>query len=106
MKILLDECVPKKLKRYFTEHEVWTAPEAGWAGKKNGALIALAAGRFSVLVTVDKDIPYQQNIRTLDIMVIVLIAEDNDIRSLLPLVPALRKELENLRPGQFVFVGP
>ncbi len=102
MKILLDECVPKKLKGHLANHEVWTVPQAGWAGKKNGVLLALAAERFPVLITVDKDLPYQQNIQGWRIMVVVLAAENNDIESLLPLIPHLLETLNEPRFGEFV----
>jgi hypothetical protein len=42
MRLLLDECVPKRLKRHLSEHDVQTVPEAGWAGLKNGALLRVA----------------------------------------------------------------
>jgi hypothetical protein len=42
MKVLLDECLPRKFKNHLTEHECSTVPEAGWAGKKNGELLSLA----------------------------------------------------------------
>ena len=46
MRVLLDECLPKRLKQSLIGHDVQTVPEAGWAGKKNGDLIRLAAGKF------------------------------------------------------------
>lgn len=102
MRILLDECVPKRFKAYLIGHEVWTVPEAGWASKKNGALLELAAGQFPVLITVDKDLPHQQNLRGSALMVVVLATEGNELESLLPLVPSLEEALRNLRPGEFV----
>lgn len=41
MKVLLDECLPKKLKREVEADFVQTVPEAGWASKKNGELLRL-----------------------------------------------------------------
>lgn len=54
MRLLLDECIPRKLKAYLLGHECLTTPEAGWAGKKNGELLALAEGSFDVFLTLDK----------------------------------------------------
>ena len=99
MKILLDECVPKKLKGHLESHEVWTVPQAGWAGKKNGVLLTLAAAAFPVLITVDKDLPYQQNIQGWKIMVVVLATEDNDIQSLLSCYPGCAKCWPNRVPA-------
>ena len=56
MRILLDECLPRLLKRDIVEHEVSTVTEMGWAGLKNGELFGAAEGDFEVLVTVDRGI--------------------------------------------------
>ena len=42
MRVLLDECVPRKLKRVLGDHEVVTVTENGWSGLKNGELLKLA----------------------------------------------------------------
>jgi hypothetical protein len=39
MKILIDECLPRKLKNALSNHDVQTVPQAGWAGEKNGELL-------------------------------------------------------------------
>lgn len=60
MRVLLDECLPKKLKRDLLEyHEVSTVPEMGWAGKKSGELLKLAASKFDLFLTVDQNLTYQ-----------------------------------------------
>ena len=62
MRILLDECLPRRLRRGLPGHEVRTVQELGWAGTKNGALLrrAMAEG-FEVFVTVDRNLEYQQH---------------------------------------------
>jgi predicted nuclease of predicted toxin-antitoxin system len=62
MKVLIDECSPKALKRYLADygHECVTVQQAGWAGKKNGELLDLAEPLFDVLVTSDTNVQYQQ----------------------------------------------
>lgn len=64
MRILIDECAPRDLKLSLAAHhcECSTVQELGWSGKKNGELLALAEGKFEVLVTLDKNI---QLLRTL-----------------------------------------
>jgi len=64
MKVLIDECAPKALKRVLADrgHECRTVQEAGWAGKKNGDLVNLAETGFDVLLTVDTNLRYQQNL--------------------------------------------
>ena len=64
MKLLLDECVTVDLKKDLAEHEVRTVVEAGYKGLKNGNLLRAAAGQYDVLITVDRNLPFQQNIRS------------------------------------------
>jgi hypothetical protein len=64
MKVLLDECVTRYLKRDFTGHEVLTVEEAGFRGLKNGRLLQAASGQYEVLVMVDQNLQYQQNLKT------------------------------------------
>jgi predicted nuclease of predicted toxin-antitoxin system len=56
VKILIDECLPRKLKNALPDHEVKTVPEMGWAGKKNGELLKLMIGVFDVFITVDSNL--------------------------------------------------
>ena len=62
MRILIDECVPRKIKWSFPEHDCDTAQEAGWGGRQNGDLLTLAEGKFDVFLTEDKGLRYQQNL--------------------------------------------
>src|SRR5437764_14082474 len=50
MRLLLDECIPRKLRSYLAPHECTTLQELGWSGKRNGQLLAAAEGRFDVLM--------------------------------------------------------
>ncbi|MBI5921941.1 MAG: DUF5615 family PIN-like protein [Betaproteobacteria bacterium] len=61
MRLLLDESVPSRFRRSLPNHEVRTVVEMGWSGIKNGELLALAANEFDAFITVDKNLPYQQN---------------------------------------------
>lgn len=102
MRLLLDESVPRRLRRALPAHTVKTALEMGWGGVKNGALLVLAAAEFDAFITVDKNLPYQQNIATLPVAVVVLRAHSNELQSLLPLVPRLEEVLATLRPRTLV----
>jgi hypothetical protein len=62
MKLLLDECVTRHVKHDFAGHQVDTVEEAGFKGLENGDLLRTAAGAYQVLITVDRNIPHQQNI--------------------------------------------
>jgi predicted nuclease of predicted toxin-antitoxin system len=105
MRLLLDECVPKRLKRELRGHEARTVQDLGWAGIKNGALLRLANGQFDVLLTVDQGIEYQQNLSGLSISVVVMMAPSNDVDDLRPLLPAVEQARATLRPGEIIQVG-
>lgn len=100
MRVLLDESLPRELKEQLSVHEVQTAPEVGWSGKKNGELLRLANERFDVFVTADKSIPEQQNVSGFNLRIIVVRARSNSLGHLLPLVPGLLRFLEVIQPGQ------
>lgn len=105
MRILLDECVPRPLKKEFAGHDVHTVPEMGWSGKKNGELLALLVPQgFEVFVTVDQNLSYQQNLRAANVAVIVLIAASNRLADLLPLMPSVHASLATIQPGDLVEV--
>jgi predicted nuclease of predicted toxin-antitoxin system len=73
VRILLDECLPRRLKRELPGHDVRTTPEMGWAGKRNGELLRLAEREFEVFLTVDRKLQRQQNLSAFNIAVIVMI---------------------------------
>lgn len=105
MKILLDECLPKRLKHEIQSHNVLTVPEMGWAGKKNGELLQLMLGQFDVFVTVDRNLQHQQKLRELPIAFVVLVAPDNTLETLKPLVPSLLEVLQTISLGSIVEVS-
>ena len=105
MKVLLDECVPQKLRRELAEQEVLTVTERGWSGIKNGKLLELAEPEFDVFFTVDQNLKYQQNLKAFNIGIILLVARNNRLKTLLPLMPEARKALEHIKAGDFIRVG-
>lgn len=103
MRILLDECVPRPLKRELSGHDVHTVVEMGWSGMKNGELLALMAPeKFDVFLTVDQNLSYQQNLRAMSVAVIVLIAPTNKLADLLPLMPSVHAALTTIQPSDLV----
>jgi hypothetical protein len=87
VRVLLDECLPKRLKRELVGHEARTAPEMGWASTLNGELFALAVGQFDAFLTADRNLSYQQDVSSFDIAIVVLVARSNrfeDLRTLTP----------------------
>jgi hypothetical protein len=105
MRVLLDECLPRGLKKHLREHDVKTVPEAGWAGKKNGELLGLATGHVDACATIDSNLAYQQSVGRLSFGVIVLVAQSNRLGDLIPLVADLLAALRSVGPGQVLRVG-
>src|SRR5215471_21329219 len=99
MRVLLDECVPRALRKELLGHEVKTVAEAGWAGVKNGELLQLAARQFDLLLTVDRNLEYQQNFAGLALAVIVVHAPSNDVAVLRTLMPAVLAAISEAEPG-------
>ena len=104
MKVLLDECLPKKLKRETEADFVQTVPEAGWASVKNGELLRLAEADFDVLLTNDRNMEHQQNLQKFDLAFIVLAAPTNDIADLMPLMPAANEALKTIKAGEIKYI--
>jgi len=104
VRILLDESLPRPFAGLLPEHEIHTVADMGWTGKQNGELLRLAAGQFDVFLTADQNLEHQQNLATLPIAVVVLVAAANRIESLRPLIPALLGTLETLAPRQLAHV--
>jgi hypothetical protein len=105
MRILLDECVPRKLKFLLPDHDSRTVQEMGWDGKRNGALLAAADKEFDLLLTADRGYEYQQNLTGLHISVMVLGGRSNTYDSLAPLAPAIREAISRLGTGVVVRVS-
>ena len=79
MRILLDESVPKGIRRLLEGHYVKTVAEQGWSSFSNGKLLALASPEFEILVTADQNLPHQQNLAKFDIAVVILVAKTNQM---------------------------
>ena len=106
MRILLDECVPKDVRDSFRDYDCQTAPQAGFAGRKNGALLTLAeAAAFDVLVSVDRGLFHQQNVSDRKIAVVIIHTRSNKLADLMPHVPECLLALRSIQPGQVVRVG-
>ncbi len=97
MRVLLDECLPRRLKRELVGHDVKTATEMGWAGKRNGELLGLAVSRFDVFLAADRNLSYQQDVSAFDIAVVVLAAHSNRLDDLRLLVPRLLQDLQRAK---------
>ena len=115
MKVLLDHCVPQRFLRLLAGHEVRTAFEMGWAGLRNGSLLAQASEDFGAFLTVDQNIQFQRNLATLPLPVGIIVATDNRFETLAAYAPAvldwhsrplLREVVRIEASGQIVRVPP
>ena len=99
MKILLDEGVPKIIQQRLRELSISNVEEMGWRGIKNGALLDLMTGQFQTLITTDKSLPSQQNLKKRQISIVIL--PTNDIPSVIGLLPQIEQAIATISPGEF-----
>jgi predicted nuclease of predicted toxin-antitoxin system len=98
MRILLDESVPERLGSLLVGHTWESVRRRGWAGLKNGKLLAAASVDFDVLLTADKSMEFQQNLATLPMAILIMLAHSNRVEDLAKAVPAVLRTLNHLQP--------
>jgi predicted nuclease of predicted toxin-antitoxin system len=105
MRILLDECVDWRLLRDLTEYDAKTVKQLGWERNDDGSLLARAAAQFDIFITVDKDLPNEQNLASFDIAVIVLRGRTTRLPDLRQLLELLRQALRRAKRRQLQIVS-
>ena len=105
MKILLDACIPQDMRHELKAHDVQTARFAGLHELSDNDLLDAMAGRFDILVTTDRKLQYQQNLKDRPFAVLVLRASTNRLPDLLGLVPDLLNAVDNAKPGEVLEIG-
>ena len=105
MRLLLDECIDRRLARELSKHEVKTVPQMNWAGIKDGQLLVLAESEFDAFITVDRKLPFEQNLSKLALIVIILEAPSNRLADLKPLSPKILEVLGAAQRGQATVVS-
>lgn len=105
MKVLLDECVDARLAPYVVGFETRTVHDQCWVGIKNGKLLTLAASEFDVLVTVDRNLPFQQHLPKFQIAIILLLSPSNRLADLMRLIPELTIAIPVAKAGEIMRVG-
>jgi hypothetical protein len=105
MRILLDECVDRRLARDLIGHEVRTVSQMGWAGTLDGDLLLLVTEAFDVFITVDRNLPFQQNLTVLDLAVLVLEARSSRLADLQLLAPMILEAIPNAPKGMATSVS-
>ena len=105
MKILLDECVTKKVKELLTHHTIFTIGQMDWQGLKNSMLIKQAEQQgFDILLTVDKNICYQQNTSKYNISIVVLNSNNSTIETLKEYIPNFLEQINSFEKGQLYII--
>jgi len=101
LKILLDEGVPKGIQQRLNRLSISNVEDMGWRGITNGALLDLmAAGQFQILITADKNLPFQQNLKKRQLSAIIIPA--NDVPTVVQLLPKIEQALAIIAPGESI----
>ena len=108
MRVLLDECLPVELAQHLPGHEVRAARQMGWLGVKNGRLLKFIteSSEFDAFVTVDRNLPHQQNLRGLPYAVVILRGHTTRVPDVLAQAPALLVTLARAKPGEVLETEP
>lgn len=94
MKILLDECVTKHLKPHLSNYEVFTVRELQWSGIKNGKLmLPCVEHQFDILLTIYKNLQFQQNLDKYPIIITALNSFTSKIEELITFLPSLNAQM-------------
>ena len=97
MKILLDECVTKRLKKHLYEYEVFTVRELELSGIKNGKLMTYCfENGFDILLTIDKNLTFQQNLDKYPLTIVVLNCYTSKIEDLIEFLPSFKLQVSEL----------
>jgi hypothetical protein len=105
VKIILDECLPRRLLRDLTDHQVTTVPRQGWAGITNGALLEKVVPEFDIFITMDSNIVHQQNLEGLQVCLIVLHGANSRYETLQPLLPEIHSAIADAKTGSVFHIG-
>ena len=104
MRILLDECVPARLKNAFLGHAVQSVTQTGWRTSKDGPLLSFAQGRFDVFVTVDRKLELQNDLSKFKLGFIIARVPNNRLDGFEPIFDQLQAAAEKIRPGEVLHV--
>ncbi|MBC8245542.1 MAG: DUF5615 family PIN-like protein [Verrucomicrobia bacterium] len=105
MKILLDECLDWRLAHQLPGHDVSTVRDMGWLGAQNGRLLELAQEQFDLFVTVDHHLPNEQQLSQYDLAIVVLRAQSNARKDLIPLMQKMLPRLPEFQTGRATWIA-
>jgi predicted nuclease of predicted toxin-antitoxin system len=99
VRILLDEGVPDIIQKRLSKFSIFSVQEMGWRGVKNGILLDLMADDFRIIITTDKNLPSQQNLKKRQIDAIIL--PTNEVPTVARLLPRIEEAIDTISPGEF-----
>jgi len=99
VKILLDEGVPEIIQQRLLAFSIFTVERMGWTSLKNGDLLTRMMGEFQIIITTDKNLPFQQNLKKRQISAIIL--PTNEIPAVIRLLPRLKIAIATIEQGDF-----
>ena len=106
LRVLLDENVDRQIRDLFDAGvEISTVRERGWSGLTNGDLLRVASETLDVLVTMDRNLPYQQDLRSFDLGVVVIRAISNAFVDVAPLMPEVNEAVRSVKSGNAIVVA-
>ncbi len=109
IRILLDECLPVKLRHRFQDCDeslfVSTVTQEKWNGIKNGKLLDKAQQSFDILITIDQSMSYQHSIQKFNIALIALKSKSNRYKDLVEFVAPAVEVIKNFKEGSFYSVS-
>lgn len=103
LRIVLDENLPKVLTKLFgAPHQSATTQQLGFAGWKNGALLAKLETRCDVFVTSDKSLRYQQNLSGRNLAIVEL--PTNRLKTLQTMTAEIVAAVLSAKPSSYIQV--
>ena len=104
MRILLDECVPARLKKAFPGHAVQSVTQTGWRTSTDGPLLSFAEKRFDVFVTVDRKLETQNDLSQFRLGFIIARVPNNRLDGFIPIFNELNAAVAKVRPGEVIHI--
>ncbi len=104
MRILLDECVPARVKHAFPGHSVQTVSEAGWRSAQDPSLLAFAERHFDVFVTADRSLSKQNDLKRFLLGFVIAAVPNNRLESFEAIYDEMRAAIATVPAGETIVV--
>jgi predicted nuclease of predicted toxin-antitoxin system len=104
VRILLDECVPARLKKAFPGHAVQSVTQTDWRTSKDGPLLSFAQDRFDIFVTVDRRLEKQNDLSKFKLGFIIARVPNNRLDGFEPIFEQLNAVAEKVRQGEVIYI--